>query len=239
MHTLYLLTFQNGKSYVGQTVRTLQTRIAQHRNSAKRGSLLPVHCAWRSHGEPEVKVIAEYATHEELHIAEIAAITAVGTLTPNGYNVSYGGETAPSRSPLVAKKIAERATGRKHSNTSPWAIATKANWAKEAYREKVSAGLCASWTEERRKEMSERSKAMWAKRKEAGWSMPELTKAKLQGRVFSEESRQKMSVAAKGKPKGPRSEETCARLSESIKRSWQDPEIRAKRTAAIQSSKEK
>lgn len=63
--------------------------------------------------------------------------------------------------------------------------------------------------------------------------MPEATKEKMRGKVFSEETRAKMSAAAKGKPKAPRTEATCAKLAENTKRQWSDPELKAKMGAAI------
>src|SRR5512137_1465728 len=106
MYLLYKLVFASGKAYIGQTARTMSVRLAQHRTSVRNGSLLPVHCAWRKHGKPDITVVAEFNTQDELHAAEKAAIIAVGTLVPNGYNVAYGGETAPSKNPDVAAKIA-------------------------------------------------------------------------------------------------------------------------------------
>lgn len=237
MPILYCLTFSNGKKYIGQTVRSMNTRIAQHSQAASRGSLLPVHCAWRKHGKPEIEVLAEFDSHEELHAAEIAEIANMNTVCPNGYNVSYGGDTAPSKNPEVAAKIAEKAKGRKYKDTSVWSASSTESWKSDEYRNKVIDGLRAVWTDEFRAAASERSKANWAKRKADGWTVSESTKEKLRGRTFSAESRKKMSDAAKGKPKAPRSQETLAKLSASIARSWADPEIRAKRSSAIKAAK--
>jgi hypothetical protein len=237
MHILYMLTFSNGKIYIGQTVRTMQTRLAQHRQSSRNGSKLPVHCAWRSHGEPVVKVLAEFGSPEELHAAEIATINALNTLCPNGYNLGRGGETAPSKNPDVAKKISESAQGRKYVDTTPWSKASTALWENDEYRKKVSDGLKAGWTEERKEIARKRIMAMWAKRKEEGWEMPESQKQKMRYKVFSPETRAKMSAASKGKPKGPRTEETGNKISKNVKESWKDPEIRAKRLAAMKAAK--
>lgn len=236
MHTLYKLTFKSGKSYIGQTVSKMQTRFTQHRAAANRGSKLPVHCAWRAHGEPELQVIGSYDSHEELHQAEISAIASHGTLAPKGYNVGYGGETAPSKNPDVARKIAEKAKGRKHLDTSPWREATKARWENEESREKMLEGMRSCWTDEMRKAAGERSKARWEKRRSEGWVMPDSQKEKLSNRIVSDETRNKMSNAAKGKKKAPRSEGTCRKLSESVKKSWQDREHSEKRVKSIKAA---
>lgn len=236
MHTLYKLTFKSGKSYIGQTVRKMQTRFAQHRASANRGSMLPVHCAWRAHGEPDLQVIGLYGTHEELHQAEIEAIASHSTLSPNGYNLGHGGETAPSKNSEVAKKISERAKGRKHEDTQTWSNAMKARWEDEESRARMLEGMRSCWTDEMRKAAGDRARARWERRKSEGWTMPEAQKEKLRQKVVSEETKQKMSAAAKGKKKAPRSEETRAKLSASSKKMWQDPEKRHAHGNAISSA---
>lgn len=234
MHTLYKLTFKSGKCYIGQTTRKVRIRFTQHRAAANRGSKLPVHCAWRAHGEPDLLVIGEFDSHEDLHLAEIEAIASHNTLSPNGYNVSFGGDTAPSKNPDVAKKISDRAKGRKHSETSTWSNAVKARWEDEGSRDRMLDGMRASWdNEERRKAASERIKAMWAKRKEEGWTMPESTKKKLADRKVSDDTKAKMSAAAKGKKKAPRSETTRGKLAEATAKAWKDPEASSARAEAI------
>lgn len=249
MHSLYLLTFSSGKCYVGQTVRTMQKRLQQHRAVARRGSNLPVHCAWRKYGEPEVRVLGLFDTHEELHRAEIDAIARLGVLCPGGYNVSIGGDTSPAKNPEVAERIAARARGRKYSDTTAWSESSALHWKDPAYREKVLQGVRASFTKERRLELSAISKAAWEKRRADGWQMSEAARAKLKGRTFSDESRAKMSASAKGKvlseatkakigaasrgrKAAPASEEKKQNLSASIKAAWADPVKRERLMAA-------
>jgi len=210
MYILYKLVFASGKAYIGQTARSMHLRLLQHKRSVKADSQLPVHCAWRKHGEPSVSILAEFETHEELHAAEKAAILAADTLSPNGYNVSFGGETSPSKSPEVAAKIAAAATGRKYDDVSPWADAAKELWKDDEYRKKVSQGLKASWTDEKRSAHSALLKAAWEKRKAAGYAMSEETKQKLASYERTPEMRAKMSAAAKGRKKAPWSDERKA-----------------------------
>jgi len=226
MHTLYKLVFASGKAYIGQTIRAMNVRIAQHRQSARNGSLLPVHCAWRKHGEPVVSVVAEFETQAELHAAEKASIIAVGTLAPNGYNVSYGGDTAPSTNPDVAAKISQKAKGRKYADTSAWSNASTENWKSDEYRQKVSEGLKAAWTDERRAAKSVQAKKVWERRIAEGWKMPESTKQKMAQKVFSEETRAKMSASAKARKREPFSVETRKKISENTTRIWQERRAR-------------
>jgi hypothetical protein len=226
MHTLYKLVFASGKAYIGQTIRAMNVRIAQHRQSARNGSLLPVHCAWRKHGEPVVSVVAEFETQTELHAAEKASIIAVGTLAPHGYNVSYGGDTAPSTNPDVAAKIAEKAKGRKYADTTAWSNALNLRWESAEYRQKVSDGLKAIWTDERKAARSDQSKKIWAERKAGGWKMPESTKQKLAQKVVTEETKAKMSASAKARKREPFTEETRQKMSENMKRVWAERRTR-------------
>ena len=230
MFTLYVLSFLNGKQYVGQTTRKIITRITQHRQNAMRNnSMLAVHCAWRAHGEPTLKVIGEYDSQDALNIAEKTAIIALSTLSPNGYNISVGGDTAPSKNPLVAAKISAKATGRKDSDSTRLtkSEAMKKRWQDPVYRENLSKTLRESFKKESsQKKLSERSNKNWEKRRLEGWAMSETTKDKMRNKVVTDETRAKMSSAAKGKSKPPRSEATRLKLSEAMKAKWQDEDYK-------------
>lgn len=239
MLSLYQLTFSNGKVYIGQTVRKMSVRMAQHRAAARRGSTLPVHCAWRKYGEPSVSILGEYDCPDALHKAEIDAIKLYDCLVPKGYNLSFGGDTAPSKSPEVADKIAAKAKGRKHIDTTSWSHATKERWTDAEYRQKVSDGLKASWDEDRRKAASDRIKAMWAKRRESGWTMSDATKEKLAKKEISAETRAKMSAAAKARGMKPLSEEARKKISDSTQRTWQNPEVTQRRLSAMKAARKK
>lgn len=239
MYYLYQLTFSNGKAYIGQTVRNMNVRMAQHRTAANRGSNLPVHNAWRKYGEPSVSILLECDCVEQLHQAEIDMIRDCGSLAPNGYNLGLGGETAPSKSPDVAAKIAAKAKGRKIADTSSVSEGMRLKWNDEEYRQKVSDGLKASWNDDRRKAASERIKKMWTQRQSDGWIMPDATKDKLSKKSFSDETRAKMSAAAKARKDRKHSPETRAKIAAATKKTWQDEKITDRRVSAIRQAKAK
>lgn len=93
---MYRMTFPNGKAYIGITCKTLEKRIAGHVNrtvsNIRRNA---VNHAIAKYGIENVAIekllIANY---DYLKLAEIAAIRAFGTVCPNGYNVTAGGEGA-------------------------------------------------------------------------------------------------------------------------------------------------
>lgn len=239
MYYLYQLTFSNGKVYIGQTVRSMNVRMAQHRTAAKRGSNLPVHNAWRKYGEPSVSILLECDCADQLHRAEIDMIRDCGSLVPNGYNLGLGGETAPSKSPDVAAKISAKAKGRKRADTSAISEGVRLNWQNPEYRQKVSDGLKASWDDDKRKAASDRIKRMWAKRQSDGWTMPDSTKEKLSRKPFSDETKAKMSAAAKARKDRKHSPETRAKIAAATKRAWQDEDITERRISAIRQAKAK
>lgn len=114
MGELYKLDFANGKSYIGITTKTAAERFNGHRrkscgNSAK--SNVPVYDAWRKHGEPQLTVLA-ILENGELASAEQRAIAAYGTLLPNGYNMTVGGEVSPMLLPDVAAKVSAKNKGK-------------------------------------------------------------------------------------------------------------------------------
>ena len=115
MGFLYRLEFSSGKSYIGITESTPELRFKDHKGSAiKRGSKCLVHKAWRKHGEPQLIVLA-VVENKHLRSAEQKAIQVFGTMVPGGYNMTPGGEIAPSSIPEIAAKIAIGRTGKRHS----------------------------------------------------------------------------------------------------------------------------
>lgn len=189
MFTLYCLTFADGKRYIGQTERTTEKRMIEHRSNVMTGSNAPVHCAWRDQGSPSISSLGCFDTQAKAHAAERAAILRMDTLHPAGYNVSRGGKR-----PDIP------------------------------------------WSDEMKAAAGERMKARWEKKKADGWVMPDSTKQKLSAKVFSAETRAKMSGAAKSRKREPLSQETCKKLSDSAKRKWQDEGHSAKRVESIKAA---
>lgn len=104
--SIYLLTFPNGKVYVGQTINSLTRRLSEHRFSAKRADpKLAVHLAWRQHGAPNVLLLCECEVEllSELEVAFIALFQSYGCA---GYNLTVGGERSPMLNPATAAKVA-------------------------------------------------------------------------------------------------------------------------------------
>jgi hypothetical protein len=235
MGILYKLNFSSGKSYIGQTMRNMDIRFGQHRRSAiNGGSMLAVHCAWRKHGEPDIEILmSDIENQDDMHQAEIESIEKYGTISPGGYNVGHGGETAPSKNVIVAEKIRKKATGRKYNNSAERSLTMKKVWEGAEYRAKISASLKKNWTPERREEARQRILAVWKKRKEDGWKMPESTKKKISEKAITPDTREKMSRAKKGKPGRSQSASEKSLASKRMKEFWSNPENTARRSLKI------
>lgn len=137
----------NGKGYIGLTRGSLARRWRAHKNRAKhskRNSAL--HCAIRKYGEENFtveEVTLAYSVREAAAI-ERGLISAHGTFSPNGYNLTTGGDVAPN-----FRKSAETRQKIRESRKSPAAVAAMARLhdhlrgkpLSEETRAKISAAL--------------------------------------------------------------------------------------------------
>ena len=92
----------NGKIYIGQTRRDLDTRIRGHINSANCGSLLYFHCAIRKYGWEnfDAVVIDTANSIDELNRLERYYIQYYHS-DVDGYNLASGGDSNAMDSPKV------------------------------------------------------------------------------------------------------------------------------------------
>ena len=110
----------NGKSYIGQTKRTLSYRWSMHKSFTKRGSNYAFHSAIREYGAEHfhVEQIDIASDIEEACIKEKYWIEKLGTMVPNGYNMTHGGEISKPNSGInhwaYGKKIPEETLQKKH-----------------------------------------------------------------------------------------------------------------------------
>lgn len=110
----------NGKGYVGQTVKSVKKRFAEHLRSAANGSEHAVHCAIRKHGAGNFEVETVVACDssllnalEEYCVAFYGTRAAIG----HGYNMTDGGKATSGWSPSAAtrEKMSKTQKGRKQS----------------------------------------------------------------------------------------------------------------------------
>jgi hypothetical protein len=180
MGYLYKLDFASGKSYVGITSGKLSYRMSQHRCDAAADGQLPVHRAWRKHGEPTVTVLA-IAGGDYLLEIEKRAVEVYNTFK-GGYNASPGGDLVPVMTPEIRAKIRAAAIGR---------IVSAETRAKMSARRKGR-----SLPAETRAKMSIASR----KRKHSAESIRKMSLAKT-GKKMSAEFKRKASERFAGVPK--------------------------------------
>lgn len=112
--TIYKITNkENGKIYIGQTIRTLEKRWQFHTLSKGCKAL---HAAIQKYGKDsfEIKPIVHCNSYAELNAREIMCIKLFNSLAPNGYNLKEGGKSG-SPNEEVRKKMSEARTGKKLS----------------------------------------------------------------------------------------------------------------------------
>lgn len=230
MGELYRLDFPNGKSYIGISRVSAARRYTQHAADARgQKSLRPLQQAWRKYGAPTLVVLAVLEA-AELPEAEIRAIEAFGTLRPDGYNISLGGQLGAMDDPEVAAKVAAALTGRKLSADHRTKLSAAHKGVKQsaatiAKRAATLVGRTVSpETRAKISESNKRSAASPSAKRIAGCKAQaekirgrkhsDAHRAAIaegnRGRVFTAETRGKISAAQTGRRF---SEERCANLS--------------------------
>ena len=117
---VYLLTNTvTGKLYVGQTTVGLKHRWGQHKSDTKRmrGPHHLVH-SMRKHGHEVfiMELLHECETKEEMDFVEMFYIAFLNTKSPNGYNLTDGGDGTQGRSGWKASEE----TKAKLRGRTPW-----------------------------------------------------------------------------------------------------------------------
>ena len=132
----------NNKLYIGKTTKTLQKRIYQHVRSIDYGSVSVFHLAIKKYGIENFcfDTLIECQSDDKLNMFEKFYIDAYKSKSPNGYNLTDGGDGNSAGTPSAFK-------GRKHSEET-----------KQKIKEKRKLQLCSDAT---RKKMSESQKSAY------------------------------------------------------------------------------
>nr|DAO77034.1 MAG TPA: intron associated endonuclease [Bacteriophage sp.] len=103
---IYRYDFDNGKSYIGITRYSIEQR---YKNHLRADNLVDRALRTHKHSVSLIKVVEEELLADE----EIRLIREFGTLWPDGYNYSYGGE-GNRMNPESKKKLSESRMGSKN-----------------------------------------------------------------------------------------------------------------------------
>ena len=95
MGLIYMATSPSGKSYIGQTTKTLQERIKNHAKAAKQGSSYAFHNAIRKYGIENISfiILEDGVLDVNLNEREKYYIQKYNTYE-EGYNLTIGGDGA-------------------------------------------------------------------------------------------------------------------------------------------------
>jgi len=106
---VYVIRFPNAKLYVGIAKRSAAARLKQHVRDAKQGSTYAVHNAIRKYSPDSVRLVllAQGVTWAEAKRLEIHWIAKLGTMAPDGYNLTAGGDGVVDPSGAMGRKISE------------------------------------------------------------------------------------------------------------------------------------
>jgi group I intron endonuclease len=202
----------NGKEYVGKTVGSLAARWASHKCSAARGSRLAIHNAIRKYG-PEGFDVFELSHPRdlgEMNVSERAHVSSRHSRSPGGYNMSDGGDGPASGYQHTSETLVKlSAAGRKRIQSAET-------------REKIA--LSHRGVKFSRSHRLNLSRSLRSSRS-ASEQISRLRELNT-GRKLSLETREKMSLAKRGKKK---SLETRLRMSQAQSL----PGIRAAHSAVI------
>jgi group I intron endonuclease len=167
----------NGKRYIGITEESLKRRWSQHTYYARRGAPSAIHRAMKKHGVENFAIVelARLAKGSERAILcemERFWIAQERTLTPNGYNMTPGGDGLPKgeKNPNVGRKASPEKIAKMRAGWTPERRAQAAETMREirarpGHVEKLAAGVrsekakvkaAAAWTPERRVEAAKR-----------------------------------------------------------------------------------
>lgn len=90
---VYLVTFPNGKQYVGITTATMEVRKSEHKSRARHGRSFAIHAALNKYVNQEIwEVLKICDSYEEAKELEKKYIKDLKTMSPNGYNLTQGGD---------------------------------------------------------------------------------------------------------------------------------------------------
>ena len=177
---IYKLTSPSKKCYIGQTIQSLERRLSIHK-SEKRNR--PLANAIKKYGINNFKIeILELCNENIISNRECHWIAAINCKTPNGYNLSDGGERGPRGYKMTAEqkaKISKALKGKKRS--------------KEFCEKMSKAHKGKTVSEESRIKIGQTAKKVWER---PGYK--DKMRKSHQGYKHSEETKQKMSKAHEG-----------------------------------------
>lgn len=240
MGCLYKLTSPSGKSYIGISSKTMDARWAKHvEHACGKRDAGALYAALRKYGPDSFAraVIAESEDWDTLRRLEIEAIKSHGTLAPDGYNITQGGEGTRNRLSAEARANISRAQKLRYQRPSERERLLVIG---QMARAKTSAAAVIRRAKKRaaRQEYvaSPEFKAMRSKRIKDSMASPESKermRAAAKSRAADPVWKARMIASKTGVKLPPCSDQRKRLIAEARRREWADPVIREKRLAAF------
>ncbi len=126
--SIYLITnSQNGKKYVGQTTRSIESRFCDHARDKRSSRYLS--SAIIKHGVQNFIIEELVVAFDEKTLNELETyyINKYNTLHPNGYNLSLGGHQRGNISDLTRKKMSDSKLGKSVKRLKSWSEKSRLN----------------------------------------------------------------------------------------------------------------
>ena len=176
MGKVYILTSPSGKSYIGQTIRSIERRFEEHQKESS--GCVAIYNAIKFHGWENFETDWYECPDNVLDKHEELMIEVLGTLAPDGYNLKSGGSNG-KHSDESNQKNRDAHLGKMHT---------------EETKQKMSES-------QRGKTLSDKTKQKMSEAK-LGKTKSEETRGKMsesqRGKTLSDETKQKMSEAQRG-----------------------------------------
>jgi group I intron endonuclease len=214
MGFIYMLTSPSGKSYIGQSIRPIEKRLAEHQLLSSK--CRAIRGAIQKYGWENFDIEWYDVPDEDLNFYEEMLVALLGTLASNGYNLREGGGSHGKMSAESKKKMSEAKLGKQHTEETKKKL-SEVNSGKKHYM------YGKTHTEETKKKMSDAKQNMTEEHKKniskshIGKTHTDETKKKIGesqiGKTHTDETKKKMSKAHTGRTL---SEETKKKISKAI-----------------------
>lgn len=127
----------NQKSYIGLTINDAETRFKKHKSMIYSNGCSALYEAFKKYGVENftIETICFSSNKKELMSLEKHYISELNTVSPNGYNLTSGGENCKVTDE-TKKKISKSLKGRKIKWAEKVSSGVKKLWENEEYRTK-------------------------------------------------------------------------------------------------------
>lgn len=92
MGLIYRITSPDGKCYIGQTIRTFEKRVLEHKNRNSKCTVISRAISKYGPDKMSFEIVEDDIPLEKLDEKEMFYIIMFNSLTPNGYNLTGGGQ---------------------------------------------------------------------------------------------------------------------------------------------------